>query len=143
MANLKVVDAMSRNPVSVSPRETIQKCADKMIQNKVGSIIVQENGLLKGIITEKDLVEKIVLKAFDPRKKTAADVMTVKVHSTTPDMNLQEAVRYMISSKVRRLPVVDKNNKVVGFLTETDVVNIQPALIDLITERLLVGKRTV
>jgi len=69
--------------------------------------------------------------------------MVSRVHTTNPDKDLQEVIRYMIQNRVRRLPVVDKNNKLVGMLTETDIVRIQPALVDLITERWLVGKRTI
>jgi len=143
MALIKVVDAMSRNPIVVSLNDTVQECANKMINNKVGSVVVLENGILRGIITEKDLVEKVVAKSFDSKKKIAQDVMVSRVHTTNPDKDLQEVIRYMIQNRVRRLPVVDKNNKLVGMLTETDIVRIQPALVDLITERWLVGKRTI
>jgi CBS domain-containing protein len=140
---VKVSDAMSRSPITVTLKDSVQDCAKKMFSLDVGSLVVQENGILRGIITEKDLIDKVVAKALDPKRRTAADIMTVRLHTISPDKNLQDAVRFMNENGVHRLPVVDQNNKIIGMLTHADIVKIQPALIDLITERFRIGKHTL
>ena len=58
---ISVMDAMTKTPVVVGPEMSVEDCVKLMLKAKVGSLLVQENKILKGIVTEKDLVEKIIL----------------------------------------------------------------------------------
>lgn len=130
----KVADAMTVKPILVGPETTIEEAAKKMQIQKVGSLLVAEGSDLLGIITEKDLVDKVLAKSIDPKKAKTKDVMTKLVHTVGPNDDLICAIRKMAKSNVKRLPVIDKG-KLVGFLTSKDVLAIQPDLFDILTER--------
>jgi len=137
---LSVGDAMSRKPVVIGPNETIKKAAQKMVKFSVGSLVVQENTLLKGIITEKDMLQKIIAKAANINKTLVNEIMSPRVITAHSDMHLTDAIKLMEKHGMRRLPVVDMNNKLVGMLTQSDITRIQPALHDLIVEKMRIGK---
>ena len=126
--------AMTRNPVIVSPLVTVEDCAKKMIKEKVGSLIIEENNKIKGIVTEKDIVQKIVAANLNPKKVPVNKIMTANPIVIDPEKDLMEAIRLMNEKQLRRLPVV-KENKLIGLLTIRDILKIQPELLDLIAEK--------
>lgn len=132
MVSLKVADVMTKKPVVVKPNISVEQGAKLMLKNEVGNLIIQENGNLKGIITEKDFVERVVAKSVDAKKTMIKDVMSVGITATiTPDRDIVEAMRLMTDKKVRRLPVVSDRGKLVGMLTSKDIIKVQPELINL------------
>lgn len=133
-SGFKVADAMTVKPIVVGPDISIEESAKKMQIQKVGSLLVAEGSNFLGIITEKDLVDKVLAKGIDPKKTRVKEVMTNIVHTVGPNEDLLVAIRKMAKSNVKRLPVLD-NGKLVGFLTSKDVLAIQPELFDILTER--------
>lgn len=133
-SGFKVGDAMTVKPILVGPETTIEDAAIKMQIQKVGSLLIAEGSNLLGIITEKDLVDKVLAKSIDPKKTKTKDIMTKVVHSVSPNDDLLVAIRKMAKANVKRLPVLD-NGKLVGFLTSKDVLAIQPDLFEILTER--------
>jgi len=131
---ISVRDAMTRLPVAVSPNILIFDCAKIMLKEDVGSLIIEENNLLKGILTEKDLVEKIIAKGLDPKKIKAKDIMVKDVLTIEPTIDVMQAMKIMTEKNIRRLPVVE-NDKLIGLLTVKDILRIQPELFDLIIEK--------
>ncbi len=132
---IKVMDAMTKAPVKVLPEETLLTCAQKMIEGDVGSLIVEENGKLLGIITEKDFVNKAVAQNLDMQKSKAKDIMSTKMLKISPDLDLYDAIYFMSRENVRRLPVTE-GDKLIGLLTYKDVLKIQPDLYDIFIENL-------
>lgn len=141
--NLPVKSAMSSNPVSVGPSVPIDVCAKKMLKEGVGTLIVEENGYLKGLLTEKDLVSKVMLAGLDPKKLVVKDVMTCDVHVIAAENRLNDAIKRMNDHSVRKLPVLNRVGKVVGMLTVNDVLAVQPALLDHFEENIRVGKHSI
>ena len=131
---VKVMDAMTREPVTISPSATISDAAKKMIENGVGGILVLENQEPKGILTEKDIVKNIVAPRLDPGEIKVRDVMAKILVTISPDKDIYDALLLMGEKDLRRLPVVHEN-KVVGLLTFKDVIRIQPQLFDVIAEK--------
>ncbi|MFH0798295.1 MAG: CBS domain-containing protein [Candidatus Woesearchaeota archaeon] len=131
---IRVHDAMTVRPVTVSPSLDAKECAKLMLKKKVGSLIVTESKKILGIITEKDIVEKIVAQSRDANILKAKDVMTKKVKFIAPNIDMYDAVTIMKKEKFRRLPVVH-NDELVGMLTINDVMKIQPFLLDYIKEK--------
>lgn len=129
------MDAMTKGLISIKPEATIAACAKKMISKGVGGILVLENNELKGIVTEKDMVEKIVAKGKDPRKSSVKEIMSRKIVSISPEEDLYEAMITMRDEEVRRLPVLN-NKKPIGLLTAKDILRIEPSLFDLIVEKM-------
>ena len=132
--DVSVGDAMTMKPIVIAPSKTVQDCSKLMIRKKVGSILVVEKTKLLGIITEKDIIRQIVAKHLNPQKLSVKDIMTKRIKTIEPDKDLFDAMQFMKKHKVRKLPVVHEG-KLQGLLTETDILNIQPALLEIAQEK--------
>ncbi len=127
--------AMTRNPVIVAPNDSVESVAKKMIKDGVGSLLVQENGRLRGIVTEKDLIGKIVAKNVNPKKVTVSKIMSNIIVTIDPERDILEAIKIMNEKKVRRLPVIDATGRLLGLITVHDILKIQPDLFEIIAEK--------
>jgi len=137
---VKVMDAMTKSPTKVGPNESIFKCAKKMIESDVGSIIVEDKGKIIGILTEKDFVTRVASKRLDMDKTKVKDVMSKKLIEISPELDLYDAILFMSREEVRRLPVT-KEGRLVGLLTYKDVLKIQPDLYDIFIENFRNGRK--
>ncbi len=126
---VKVGDIMSRNFVSANPNISILSAVKLMVGEKVGSLILQEEGILKGILTEKDIMWALS-KKDNLSKIKAKDICTKKITTIRPSADIYDAVRIMKKKKFRRLPIVVKK-KVIGYLTLKDILRIQPELFEI------------
>jgi CBS domain-containing protein len=130
---MKVKDAMHRGVDWVSPDTPVTELAKLMCDHDVGAIPIGENDRLVGMVTDRDIVCKgLAHDTFDARRATARDVMTAEIHCCREDDDLAQAVRHMEELKVRRLPVINKNKRMVGILSLGDVSNSAP--VDLLSE---------
>lgn len=129
---LKVGDIMTRNVVRVSPDTNVKACIDKMFKLKTGSIVVTEGEKLRGIVTKRDLLSAI-LKTKDPGAVKVKDIMTMRVKTITPDIDLYKALILMKKTKIKKFPVVE-GSRVIGFLTTKDIIKIEPQLFEHIAE---------
>jgi len=131
----KISDIMINNPIKIKQGETAQASAKVMKQHNVGSLLVMEKDELVGIITERDLVTKIVCNGKDAKLLKVKDIMTVAKDMITadPGMDIYSAMMLMKENEVRRLPVMSKG-KLVGLVTAKDILKIQPELFDLVVE---------
>ena len=125
---------MTSKPVSVSPDKTIEECAAVMQNSHVGSLIIMEDERLKGIITEQDIVRKVVAKKLDPSKTNVSKIMVTELITVEPDIDMYDALVVMRDNNIRHLPVV-YNKKLVGYLTIKDILKIQPQLFEIIVEK--------
>ena len=117
-------EVMTNNPVCCLPNDTVVKAAKLMKSGNVGSIPVIENEnnmKLVGIVTDRDLALKIVAEGLDSKSTKAERVMTSKVVTCHTGDDLQKALDAMAEHQLRRIPVVDKDNKVVGIIAQADV----------------------
>ena len=130
---MKVKDAMHRGVDWVSPDTPVTELAKLMRDHDVGAIPIGENDRLVGMVTDRDIVCKgLAHDTFDARRATARDVMSAEIHCCREDDDLAKAVRHMEELKVRRLPVINKNKRMVGILSLGDVSNSAP--VDLLSE---------
>ncbi len=108
--------------------ETVMEAAKLMRQHHVGSILVVEdrNGVQipVGIVTDRDLVVEIMAPELDDRVITVGDIMTQELFTVKDSVDTFEAIQYMRSKTVRRLPVVDEAGGLVGILTLDDVLEL-------------------
>ena len=120
----KCDEVMTKNPVCCLPDDTVLKVAQLMKRENVGSIPVIENAQTKklvGIVTDRDLALKIVAEGLDSKSTKAEMVMTSKVVTCHTGDDLQKALDAMAEHQLRRIPVVDNDNKVVGIIAQADV----------------------
>lgn len=133
---VKVIDAMTKAPIVVGPNETIKSCAEKMIEHGVGSLLIKKDEKLLGILTEKDMVDKVVLNGLNTLKTPVKKVMTRRSLITiNPGTDLYDAILLMRDKGKKRLPVMDKR-KVLGLLTYRDILKLQPDLYEIYIEKL-------
>jgi CBS domain-containing protein len=125
---MKVKDAMHKGVDWVSPDTPIGEMAKLMCEHDIGAIPIGENDRLIGMVTDRDIVCKgLAEESFDLRQATARDVMTAGIHCCREDDDLAQAVRHMEELKVRRLPVVNKNKRMVGILSLGDISRSAPS----------------
>ncbi|MFQ6068418.1 MAG: cyclic nucleotide-binding/CBS domain-containing protein [Candidatus Bathyarchaeia archaeon] len=130
-----VKDVMSSPVITVDETETVDKVAQYMEMQQLGCIIVTDKeGRPLGIITERDLVTRVLAKNKLPSKLVAKDVMTTPLITISPGETLSNAARQMSRLNVRRLGVVYKGD-LVGIISSKDVLAITPELIETIQEK--------
>jgi len=134
MAGIVVDEAMTKKPITASTDEIVMNIAETMKKNDIGSMLIVDGEKLVGIITSEDLIKRIILPKRDPEKTTAKEIMTTKLITVSPDDDLEDAVKIMIDNGIKRLPVVD-DGKLVGILTDGDVMRISPKLIEAFSSK--------
>ncbi|MFH0831447.1 MAG: CBS domain-containing protein [archaeon] len=137
---IKVGDIMTRNFVSVKSDIAVSDCAREMVRKHVGSLVVQDGQILRGIITERDIVW-VVVKKQDLGKIKAKDIMTRRVVSISPAKDISEAMDRITKTKFRVLPVTIKN-RVIGVITLKDILRIQPSLAESLRESIEIKEET-
>jgi CBS domain-containing protein len=131
--DILVEEIMSRNPRAACSDITAQAAAKLMKQEDVGSLIILEDGAAVGMVTEKDLVLKVVAEGRSSMKVHVSDIMSTPLITIGPTESVSDAAKRMANLKLRRLPVV-KDGRLVGVLTENDVLRLSPSLIELTRE---------
>ena len=120
----KCHEVMTKNPVCCLPDDSVATTAELMKRENVGSIPVTENEQsqkLVGIVTDRDLALKVVASALDARSTKVEAVMTHKLVTCHADDDLQKALNAMAEHQLRRIPVVDDHNRIVGIIAQADV----------------------
>ncbi len=120
----KCSDVMTKNPSCCLPTDTVAKAAQWMRDEKVGSIPVIENEKTKkliGIVTDRDLALEVIANGRDTKTTKVSDVMTQGVITCNVDDDVQKAVDAMADKQLRRIPVVDADQKIVGIISQADV----------------------
>jgi CBS domain-containing protein len=120
MTKETVRDAMTASPKAIQSDATAADAAKTLAAEDVGSLPVVQNGELVGMVTDRDLVTRVLAKDKDPSQVRVAEVASENPIVATPDQPLDEALRRMASEQVRRLPVVE-NGQLVGILAQADV----------------------
>ena len=125
---MKVKEAMHKGVEWVGPDTPLSEVAKLMCTDNIGAIPIGENDRLIGMVTDRDIVCKgLAQDSFDLCRTTARDVMTRGIHCCREDDDLVKAVRHMEMLEVRRLPVINKNKRMIGMLALGDVSDLVPS----------------
>jgi CBS domain-containing protein len=117
---MQVQDLMSHDVVITNPRESLRTVAKRMAAMDVGILPVGEDDRLVGMITDRDIAIRGVAQGLGPNSKVA-DVMTPEVKYCFVDQEVDEIVANMADLQVRRLPVLDRDKRLVGILALSDI----------------------
>jgi len=134
---LKIRDVMVKNVITVDANYSVRHAAKVMNRFEIGCLVVMEKKAVVGIVTERDLLKKIVTEDRDPEKSFVKEIMSRPVIVVGPDMVLEDAVRLMFKHKIKKLPVMERfhgEEKLVGLITLTDIARFQPKLIETLKE---------
>jgi CBS domain-containing protein len=115
-----VRDIMTPNPVALSRDATVVEAAKEMKMNDIGDVIVQEDGKICGIVTDRDIVVRALADGGDVEHKTLGDICTDQIVSVSPEDPIDEAVKLMREHAIRRLPVCEGKN-IVGIVSLGDL----------------------
>jgi CBS domain-containing protein len=120
----KCNEVMTKKPVCCLPNDTVVTAAELMKDKDVGSIPVVENEQTKklvGIVTDRDLALRIVAEGLDARTTKVETIMTRRVVTCHAEDDLQKALDSMAEKQLRRIPVVDNDNNILGIIAQADV----------------------
>jgi len=134
---LKIRDVMVKNVITVDADYTVKHTAKIMNRCGIGCVLVLESERVVGIVTERDLLKRVVAVPRDPEKTFVREIMSRPVIVVGPDVALEDAVRLMFKHQVKKLPVVEgyhRDAKLVGLVTLTDIARLQPQLIETLEE---------
>lgn len=118
---MKIKEMMS-GVTKISAEHTVSDAAKIMDEKNFGSLPIEENGKVTGIITERDVLRKIVAKGRDPKTTSVKDIMTSPIITIGPEDSVEKANELMTKNRIRRLPVEDGGN-IIGIITLRDVSN--------------------
>lgn len=133
-------EIMHHNPTTIDWGATVAKAAEKMCHDDVGSCIVLKRNLPVGIVTEQDINCKVVARDSKPSSVHVNDIMSTPLITVSADKTVGDAAHMMVKHHVRRLPVVDEENKVIGILAVRDLLTVSNELNELLVELIEINR---
>ena len=118
--NMKIEEIMVKNVITMPRGLSAYDAVKIMNKNRIGCLIVVNNGQIVGILTERDMLERVLEKCKNPKETGVSEIMTEEVMVGKPDMELVEATRLLFEKKVKKLPIVE-GDRLVGLITLTDI----------------------
>lgn len=115
-----VEEVMPKNVITIDSEKTVYEACKEYSKNKVGSLVVMNKDIIVGIITERDIIERVILNKKDPTKTKIREVMSKDIKTIHALAPLEKAAKIMKENNIKKLPVV-LNNEIVGIITETDL----------------------
>ena len=121
MSYIRIVDFMKQEPIIVDPDITISDAAKIMSRKSIGSLILVQDEKPYGIVTERDLVRRVIAADKDPSNVKVSEVCSKPVLTMAEDELLEDAIEMMRAYKIRRIVIVNVEGKVSGILTTDDL----------------------
>ncbi len=129
---------MAKNIKTVKPDDSVHLAVQKMNKFDIGSVIVVSSGRPVGIITETNVLRRVVESRMDPATVWAKDIMTSPLITIESNAAVEEAAKVMADRKINRIPVID-GSKLVGLISSTDIVKANPTQLGILDELLRVS----
>ena len=139
---LAVRDVMTRTVVTATPDMSAAEAGKKMVENRVGNILIVEKGGPVGIVTESDMVAKVISKNVKPGSIKLEQLMSQPLITTKSSDDINDAVLVMAQKKIRRLPVID-DGALVGIITDADVIQASSEINQILDNLIQMNRETV
>ena len=133
-SKISVKDAMTIHPITLDIKKSLKDCAKLMKRHRIGGVLIVDKKKLIGIVTEQDIVRKLVAKGKGTLDICVTEIMETELITITSDIDIYEAMMLMRDEDVRHLPIVE-NEKLVGLITSKDVLRIEPQLFDFMVAK--------
>ena len=124
---LKAGTVMSREVITIDENASVKEAADIMNEDEISCIVATKKGQPVGIITERDLLKRIVSEGRNAEKTRVKRIMSTPLITVAPSIDAEEAARLMFEKKIKKLAVVDQN-RLVGIVSLTDIARAQPSI---------------
>lgn len=119
---IPIENLMSKPVYTVKPTDSVYTAIRKMVTKNIGAVIVvNKDKSPAGIITERDVLKRVVIKSKDLKETKVEDVMTKRMQTATTNATVLEISRIMENGHLRRIPIL-RNNQVVGIITARDII---------------------
>lgn len=118
---MQITEIMTRDVQTIPPDTTLQEAAQKMLTLDVGLLPVIDGARLVGVVTDRDLIVRAIAAGRDPAKTHVREAMTTVVICCFEDQNIHAAAKQMNDNQIRRLPVLNRENKLVGIVSLADL----------------------
>lgn len=119
---MKIKDCMECNVYYLKPENTVQECAKMMSDNHIGCVpVCDSEDNIVGLVTDRDIILRSIAWDKDVKTTPISEIMTTKVCCCNKDVEIKEAQELMSQNQIRRLPIVDDDNKIIGILTLGDL----------------------
>ncbi len=128
---LKVEDIMVEDVITVDSDASVMEAVKLMNKNEIGCLIVIRREKAVGIITERDLLKRVIAKLRDPKKTKVRQIMTKPLVIGDPNMDLEDATKLMFERKIKKLPVIE-GRRLVGLVSLTDIARFQPQMMKIL-----------
>jgi CBS-domain-containing membrane protein len=132
--NIKVGECMTVGVFTLSEDKTVFEASKLLRKTSVGSIIVTHKGKAKGIVTERDIIYKVISEGKNPKKVKLKEIMSYPLKTIKASDTIEEAANALRKNKIKRLPVLDSKNQLIGIITETDLLRVYPGVVDVLSE---------
>jgi CBS domain-containing protein len=139
---LAVRDVMTRTVVTATPDMSAAEAGKKMVENRVGNVIIVKDGKPVGIVTESDMVTKVISKNVKPSSIKLEQLMSKPLITTKSDDDIHDAVLMMAQKKIRRLPVID-GDELVGIITDADVIQVSSEINQILDNLIQMNRESV
>lgn len=131
-SGILVRDVMSKNVKTVRPNSTINEVVRKMNKFEIGSIIVTDGEKPVGIITERDILRRVLEVNMASEAMKAKEIMSSPILTIESQATTEEAATLMNSKRIKKIPVID-DGKLVGIVTSTDIVRSEPKMVETLS----------
>lgn len=138
---MKIKSLMNKNVQTIEPSRTVRQAAQKMTEYGIGSLVVVKDKKLAGIITERDILVKVVAKGRYVSEKVAT-VMTKNVIYVDPDIDVEEAIKIMTENRIKKLPVVS-GAVLLGIVSVIDLLKAEPKMLEKLAAVFMTPKKIV
>ena len=122
---------MNKSVISIDSGASVKDAVNKMVEHHIGCLIVTDMGRPVGIVTETDMLSRVLALAKDPESTKVKAVMSKPLICGSPEMDFMEAPRLMVNRMIKKLPIT-RNEKLVGILTLTDVLRVHQVMHEFI-----------
>jgi CBS domain-containing protein len=132
---LTLGDVMTKQVFVVRANETAHHAAMFMSSKEIGCLVVMEDNMVVGIVTERDLINRVIVSKKNPEETIVRDIMSKPPVVARPELSVEDAVKVMFANRIKKLIVVEGDEKdrcLVGLVTLTDIARVNPSLIDLL-----------
>lgn len=130
---MKAEDVMTREVVTLDENVPVKKAAEIMTQEGVSAIITTFEGKAKGILTERDILKRIVAEDKDSKKTKIKEIMSSPLVTIEPTTSLEEAAHIMFEKKIKSLPVIHEN-RLIGLISLQDICKLQPEILRILRQ---------
>jgi CBS domain-containing protein len=120
-----ILDAKGHDVLEIESSATVYEAIERMVASNVGSLLVTEDGELRGIVTERDYLRRVALEGRTEKETLVRDIMSGPLVYVSPDTSIEQCMAVMTERRIRHLPVLENETEVVGVISIGDLVKFQ------------------